>query len=291
MKKSPFKITIFIISIVTLILALVLCIYFNAFSIFTQIQFWNSVKTFFENSYVVNIITSIAVIILMYFIQLIYCKRKIKQDFRCNEIIEDIQDGLDKSNALISAADVVLRIKSNDQITEDQHIYYQFYNENKSKFDIINMIFTYENNNILISSIQSSFFINLNFKLLNIINNIKNRLPTISKKYKDIEKLFAESDKNNTEIICKLDNQIMHYLIDLRFMTQYWQKLLDYLKYDPIETKTYIALFKNEYDTEEKLIQYLNQPIKEQTKNYKRIMRVARHQIKKQRWTNFFNKE
>ncbi|MCI8369371.1 MAG: hypothetical protein HFJ81_07060 [Clostridia bacterium] len=291
MKKSPFKITIFIISIVTLILSFVLCIYFNAFSIFTQIPFWNSVKEFFENGYVINVITSIAVIILMYFIQLTYCKRKIKQDYRCNEVIEDIQDGLDKSNALISAADIFLGTKLNDQTTEEQHNHYQFYNDNKAKFDVINPIFTYENNDILISSIQSVFFINLNFKLLNIINNIKNRLPTISAKYKDIEKLFVESDKNNTETICKLDNQIKHYLIDLRFMTQYWQKLLDYLKYDPIETKTYIAFFKNEYDTEEKLIHYLNQPIKEKTKNYKHIMRVARRQIRKQRWSNFFNKE
>lgn len=192
---------------------------------------------------------------------------------------------------MISAADIFLGTKLNDQTTEEQHNHYQFYNDNKAKFDVINPIFTYENNDILISSIQSVFFINLNFKLLNIINNIKNRLPTISAKYKDIEKLFVESDKNNTETICKLDNQIKHYLIDLRFMTQYWQKLLDYLKYDPIETKTYIAFFKNEYDTEEKLIHYLNQPIKEKTKNYKHIMRVARRQIRKQRWSNFFNKE
>ena len=100
MKKSPFNITIFVITVLILILALILCIYFNAFSIFSRVPFWNNVKLFFENAYVVNIITSIAVVILMYFIQLAYCKRKIKKDFRCNEVLEDIQDGLDKANVL-----------------------------------------------------------------------------------------------------------------------------------------------------------------------------------------------
>ena len=45
------------------------------------------------------------------------------------------------------------------------------------------------NNDILIESLQSCFFLNLNFKLLSIVNNIKNRLPNIRNGYPEIKEM------------------------------------------------------------------------------------------------------
>lgn len=226
MKKSPFNITIFVITVLILILALILCIYFNAFSIFSRVPFWNNVKLFFENAYVVNIITSIAVVILMYFIQLAYCKRKIKKDFRCNEVLEDIQDGLDKANVLIQKASLFELSNQNEEPDKVKYLYYEFYLQNKERFSFCKMIFTYENNDILISSIQSAFFINLNFKLLNIINNIKNRLPNIKNGFERIQELCNKLEtKNDKKTKSKAENEedndtkyrlnieIKHYLL------------------------------------------------------------------------------
>ena len=58
-------------------------------------------------------------------------------------------------------------------------MYYKFYKEYEVDFEMMAYSLSCENNDILIESLQSCFFLNLNFKLLNIVNNIKNRLPNI----------------------------------------------------------------------------------------------------------------
>lgn len=52
-------------------------------------------------------------------------------------------------------------------------MYYKFYKEYEVDFGMMAYSLSCENNDILIESLQSCFFLNLNFKLLNIVNNIK----------------------------------------------------------------------------------------------------------------------
>lgn len=292
MKKSPFKITIFVITVLILILTLILCIYFNAFSIFNRLPFWENVKSFFENGYVINIITSIAVVIFMYFIQLAYCKQKIKKDFRCSEIIEDIQDGLNEANELIKKVIAFKLSNQNEESDKTKYLYHKFYLQNKESFYLSNLIFTYKNNDILISSIQSAFFINLNFKLLNIINNIKNRLPNIKNGYDSIKNFYDKAlTEEDYEGNFQLDIEVKNFLVDLKFMVEYWQRLLDYLKYDPTLMKTYKNLFNQEHNTLQKRMAFFDSPTAEREKVHKRLMKLAKKQVRQQYWNNFFKKE
>ncbi len=77
--------------------------------------------------------------------------------------------------------------------------YMEFYSKHKHDFDLCNLILTYPNNEILIDSVQTVFFINLNFKLLIIINNIKNRKLNLDKKYRNIKKLFEDYQQKKTK--------------------------------------------------------------------------------------------
>ena len=81
-------------------------------------------------------------------------------------------------------------------------MFYEFYKKNSGDVDIITLSLSYENNDLLIDSVQSCFLINLNFKLLSIVNNIKNRLPNLRKNYPEIKELYKkyELEKNEKEL-------------------------------------------------------------------------------------------
>ena len=74
-------------------------------------------------------------------------------------------------------------------------------------------------------------------------------------------------------------------------MVEYWQRLLDYLKYDPTLMKKYKNLFNKEYDTLQKQMAFFDSSTDEQEKAHKRFMKLAKEQIRQQYWNNFFNKE
>lgn len=60
-----------------------------------------------------------------------------------------------------------------DKRRRESLMFYEFYKNNSGDVDIITLSLSYENNDLLIDSVQSCFLINLNFKLLSIVNNIK----------------------------------------------------------------------------------------------------------------------
>ena len=167
--------------------------------------------------------------------------------------------------------------------------YVEFYSNHEHNFYLSNLSFTYHNNDILIDSINTVFFINLNFKLLNIINNIKNRKPNLVKKYPSIESLYEQYKKEKSDdILIKLGCEIEHYLTDLKFMAQYWLALLNYLGYDPMPTKLYIEIFKQLYPTTEDTIKFHDLPISQQNKISKIIIRKATWIYFKHKVKNFF---
>lgn len=98
----------------------------------------------------------------------------------------------------------------------------------------------YFNNDLLLESIKMCFFLNLNFRLLAIMNNIINRLPNFRKGNQRVMKWLHYECKRRS--FSESDASI--FLIDLRFMVTYWNSLLDYLEYDEVYTRTLIAYYK-----------------------------------------------
>ena len=146
------------------------------------------------------------------------------------------------------------------------------------------MELSYEGNDLLIESIQSCFFINLNFKLLEILNNVKNRLPNLRENYPEIEKLekkYKETD--NEDVMIRLGEKLDIYFIDVKFMVDYWRELLDYLEYDPTLVRTFVSVY-NKYYGLEKI------PLSEEIQNNQmlRISREVRKTILRSKLRNFW---
>lgn len=101
MRKPLYNIVIFIFHIITLILLFTLCIHFNVIKLDFLDFSKEAVASFFKNDYVVNIVCTILTAAALYIIQIKYSKHKLKSDFRCNEIIHDVYDGIERTHELI----------------------------------------------------------------------------------------------------------------------------------------------------------------------------------------------
>lgn len=285
--KSHFKLVVFLLCLIILFLLLKICIHFNVINFnefFNNNSSFNKMLySFFTNDYVINILCTIITAVALYILQIKYSKHKIKKDFRCDEVIRDLYYGIESAQNIKSNSKA-LKIEVNDITGDDfkekernkAQKYYDFYVENKQDFHLSHLALTYHNNDILIESIQMVFFINLNFKLLNIINNIKNRKPNLEEEYPEIEKLYDKyQTENQEEDFLALGRQIERYITDVVFMGGYCLDLLDYLGFDPIPTKIYITIFNSLYPTTEDLIKYNHLPKKEQYKITRAITRKA----------------
>lgn len=300
MRKSLYNIVIFIFHILALVLLFALCIHNGIINIDLSVFPKEALWTFFQNDYVVNIVCTILTALVLYFFQIKYSKHKLKNDFRCNEIIHDVYDGIERTHLLIKNSEPVSEEveKARENAAEDFDLrrkeaaqkYLSFYRKHKVDFEICNLSLTYHNNWILIDSVQTVFFINLNFKLLSIVNNIKNRKPNLEKEYPKIKELFNLYEKdNNDKTLIQLGEEIRRFLVDIDFMAKYWFALLDYLGYDPMPVKLYSELFKKEYpEYNDDLSEFFRLPVSQQNRMSGKVRRKVMGLYFKYRILNFF---
>lgn len=228
------------------------------FTIITEIPMSNIFLKFFNDNYVCGIMCSIIAVILIYKWQVWYSKKRLKQDFRCNECIKDIYDGIkefDKFKADIPRSEKNDKNNFSEPKEKLKHksiSYIEFYNKYYEDIYIVNMELTYEKNNLLIESIESCFFINLNFELLGILNHIKNRLYSLREEFPKIENLYKEYRENSEDdIIIKLGLDIEKYLNDVKLMASYWKELLDYLGYKPTIIEQFLYDYKEQFNEQD----------------------------------------
>ena len=101
------------------------------------------IKRIVNNNYFSGVLCSIIAVFLIYFWQVWYSKRKLKQDFRCNECIEGIFQGI------ASFSDYCKEIPYDDEIKYGQNIHdnnlenakkrVDFYNKHKGEIDCTNI--------------------------------------------------------------------------------------------------------------------------------------------------------
>ena len=299
MKKTPYNVIIFIFHIITITLLTALCIEFNIIN-FDLVPVTKDLLTnFFQNDYVINISCTIITAIALYIIQIHYCKRKLRNDFRCNEIIRDVFDGIERTlkltNEAKSISEEVEKLKENSSLDfntrykKEAQLYIDFYSDNEFDFRLSNNMLMYHNNWILIDSVQTVFFININFKLLNIVNNIKNRKPNLEKAYPEIQEMYEAYKENSDDASIRiLGDKIKYFLLDIEFMAKYWYSLLNYLGYDPIPSKMQLTIFKTMFKTDEEQDNFFRLPISEQNKTYRKIQKKVKKEYFKYKIKNFF---
>lgn len=234
MKKSLYRQVVFLILVICLVLLIAIAYKSRAFPSITELD-W--ISAIINNSYFSGVFCSVISVVLIYYFQIQYSKKMIKKDFRCNEIIFDLVEAIKMQRDLNKKYHLILNsgveADNTKSLKEKGLIYYNFYRDNKTAIQQVQFSLTYNNNEILIESVQSCFFNNLNFKLLNIINNIKNRLFDIRKKYPDIVELCDKYEKTSDDnLLISIGDRIPFFLIDLDYMALYWYELLDYLKVD-----------------------------------------------------------
>lgn len=291
MRKSLYRQIMFTISIICLILLIIIAVKIGVFSELTSCVWFERILSVFNNSYFSSIVCSIISVVVIYFFQVQYSKRKLKKDLRCNEIIQDIYDGIERyyniANTIPEKTDKNEEKDYAKRQKADGLLYYEFYKKNEADFIMMAYSLSDISNDILIESLQSCFFLNLNFKLLSIVNNIKNRLPNIRNGYPEIKEMCKKYEIDNDEnALINIGNRFPHYLIDLRFMASYWQELLDYLNYDP----TYIKLFVHTYNSQYDILEELKQPKEIQYAKQKKIWKEVRKAIWLYKIKNFWNK-
>lgn len=67
----------------------------GVFTAIVGLPFFPLVEKIVTNTYFSGVACSIIAVIIIYKWQVLYSKRKLKQDFRCNECIEGIYDGIE----------------------------------------------------------------------------------------------------------------------------------------------------------------------------------------------------
>lgn len=291
MKKSLYRKIVFGILVVCLFLLLYISLKLGMLKELTRLLNVEFVREIFQNSYVCSILCSIIAVIIIYIVQVKYSKRMIMRDFRCNEIIEEIYPSIEKCCELAKKVPKEVERSPDENSREKRRkealMYYEFYKEYRADIEIISADMSYFKNDILIESVQACFLINLNFKLLSIINNIKNRLPNIRDKHPNVSELYEKYEVEQDERILKnLGIKIPLYLKDLQFLAMYWKELLDYLGYDPTYTKVFVALYNSKYD----VLEELKQPIEVRNRRLKEVQREAKQIVWLQKLKNFWDR-
>lgn len=293
MKKSLYRQVMFIISLICLVLLISIAIKVGVFVELEKPVILDILMPLITNTYFSGVLCSVLSVLIIYKIQVEYSKRMIKKDVRCNEIINDVYNSIESYYMI--ADKIPTRgnyepkkdeLKKMDNV-ELEKVYYDFYKNYKGKIYIMNLSLSYENNDIFVESLQSCFLINLNFKLLNIINNIKNRLPNLRINYPKIEELFEQYEKEHDEkLLSNLEYELSTYFIDLRFMVMYWEMLFDYLEYDPTYIKTFVDTYNDNYD----IYEYIKKTSETRNSLAKEIDKKVREEMWKHKIKNFWNK-
>lgn len=95
MKKSLYRQVMFIISLICLVLLISIAIKVGVFVELEKPVILDILMPLITNTYFSGVLCSVLSVLIIYKIQVEYSKRMIKKDVRCNEIIEDVYNGIE----------------------------------------------------------------------------------------------------------------------------------------------------------------------------------------------------
>ena len=122
---------------------------------------------------------------------------------------------------------------------------------------------------------------------LEILNNVKNRLPNLRNKYPEIEELENKyKETADEEVMLRLGEKLALYFVDAKFMADYWKELFDYLEYDP----TFVKLFVETYNTRYKIKDDVKSPVSVRNSNMIGVKRAVRRAILRDKFSDFWEK-
>ena len=154
MKKSLYRQVMFVLLMICLMLLIAIAIKIEVFKGLSTCVVFKTIVSIMKNSYVSSILCSILAVLIIYITQVYHSKKMLKKDFRCNEIIEDVYDGIEIYCKLKDEIpEKVERMPDEDVLDKRRReslMFYEFYKKNSGDVDIITLSLSYENNDCLL---------------------------------------------------------------------------------------------------------------------------------------------
>ncbi len=187
--------------------------------------------------YVSGIICSIIGVFIVVWWQVAYSKVKLKENKRIRVSLRNISIGMSKFEELPEEYTCI----QDNRLKYDSRSFFKKYEEKKRVLDYLCFELADKKRDILIESVETCFFLNLNFDVLEVVYDLKYNLEVVREnklKKDEIEELI---DCNNHTEEDKLLNQwyryTVGYLAGLNRLYESWNKLFDYLE---IESRYYL---------------------------------------------------
>lgn len=195
--------------------------------------------------YVSGIICSIIGVFIVVWWQVAYSKVKLKENKRIRISLRNISIGMSKFEELPEEYTCI----QDNRLKYDSRSFFKKYEGKKRVLDYLCFELADKKRDILIESVETCFFLNLNFDVLEVVYDLKYNLEVVREnklKKDEIEKLI---DCNNHTEEDKLMNQwygyTVGYLAGLNRLYESWNKLFDYLE---IESRYYLKFVEKRHE-------------------------------------------
>ena len=140
---------------------------------------------------IMNILCNFIAVYILSIIRNKQCKAKIKEDRTCKDFLDSIYHGIEKFEEI-----KLMMPKDTDwaKLNYDKEI--TFYYTSGRKYFIYCYCLADDNKEILLDSIKNSFFIELNFQLMGIINKIIIYKSLVKKEFNSRKTAFDKYESN-----------------------------------------------------------------------------------------------
>lgn len=190
--------------------------------------------------YVSGIICSIIGVFIVVWWQVTYSKVKLKENKRTRESLKHLSIGMSKFEELREEYTYIQDNGLKDAI-KDRRSFFKKSEEKKEDLDYLNSELAGGKRDILIDSIETCFFLNLNFDVLEVVNDLKYNLELVREnklKKDEIEKLInCNHHTEEYRLLKQWSVYTVRYLGGLKRLYESWNKLFGYLE---IESKYYL---------------------------------------------------
>lgn len=193
-----------------------------------------------KNTYVSGIICSIIGVFIVVWWQVTYSKVKLKENKRTRESLKHLSIGMSKFEELQEEYTYIQDNGLKDAI-KDRRLFFKKSEEKKEDLDYLNSELADKKRDILIESVETCFFLNLNFDVLEVVYDLKYNLEVVREnklKKDEIEKLInCNHHTEEYRLLKQWSVYTVRYLGGLNRLYESWNKLFGYLE---IESKYYL---------------------------------------------------
>ena len=242
-----------IIALIAIIVITAGCLSFTAYYIFK-----NGVQDIFI-MIIMNILCNFIAVYILSRIKNELSKIKIREDNVCKSYLDNIHKGIENFEYIKT-----IMPKDTDWKNLNYEKEIKFYQDSSLNYFVFCYTLNDDDTEVLLDNIKNTFFLDLNFKLMSVINKINVYKYSIKKKYDNwerVRKKFAIMEDEFSEMSEREQYQLLYdyhsILTDTRHLINGWKDLFKYLGYKYEENEYTKEVQKNRFYMEKMEYEYL----------------------------------